>query len=1653
MRWLHLTDLHIGRSHDQNQENALASLVRDIASLPDLGDVDCIFLTGDLAWSGQDAEYQRFEQLVLHPLRDVDGLRSARVFTVPGNHDLDCDKALPVAWDALGSQRQSMFFASTAQALREPRSRAFEAYSKFVARNGIDGVDPVRDLFAAYEVESTCGTVQIVTLNTSLLSDKCWSDEQKLPAPTPALREALDRPGDYHLRFVLGHHPVRWFAFADQEPLKSLLADRQAIYLHGHIHDIELVEVQQRPLGFGFGAVYQASLDQTQPSNYQNMYALCELDGDGIHVMTRSWDNKYGKWIPHHRLPASFRNRSAKFPDGHVLPLGHLPPVRPKGRPNPKLQDSTRDSGFQPASVKGVLIPRGVASSPDFWKNHLTTFHLVDYDLTGARAASGSDPGRCVFNLQQGDELIRIKCNASAGHVMSKREVEAENTKMDEDECAAVSIITLGTVADEARSLAQKLARRKRFVIRSRDDLYDQISMYLPSQLRAYIDRLDASWYGVCLLLENSVALIVAQRHGARGFNVLDSDGRVLPESDDLVRQVREHPDYASRPYLREVGPALLTSQPDEDSFDRIAYLKSCKAEFHKLRYAPLASVGLRFPNASLPDIYVPARAEAVGDDNSSDFRQAISDLLDTLHLDDAQRSSLESQIRSSSTLFDASNETGAARELYQQRGCVLIVGDPGSGKTCFIKSEILAYCADGPEGVESWYRLHTPVYVPLAEIAQLLVEIGQEFLDACATLVQRRGLQLTRLHLESLLRRGHVAFFFDGLDEVFALDMRTQIVNAIEKLVDDGLQHGNRFVLTSRPAATQMVAVPEEFETLHLRGFTDDEMRILARNLLRAEADPATQKVRFDAAATGEDEKLIDALLRHCQENPSIRRIARNPLLLTLLVMIYANHGPLAAKRHRIYDQAVQTLVSVRNRASGQQVLSESDLRRRLGAVALEIFRSSTFGVPFKDDVIAILGRVLRRERRFSDPRITDSEVEAEVRRFLQNVAELTGLIVIHERQGDDAGASATISFLHHSFLEYYAAVGLLEDPNFDGSDLIAASDYPRWQEVISIIAGILGDKPGADVSKFLSQIVESAHPSDIITQDRLVFGFDCAMECDVPPQEAQDFYLRMAERALREGAGLVDPDLRKALAKRLLRLFLASKNPEIEATLLRGMRDSDQHVRAAFVDLVGLIRAESEDFEFYGDVIRAFEQVAAYKDQATRIAFLSTLGRVPEFRTETTLKALDACLSESAIVRYVACRATEKIEGITDRLQDGLVRCLKDSQPSLAYVAAQALMRGGVSNNMATPEGRSLLEDCLRTWERVASVGEAGNLGLTVDKESLASLLTSPRGEDRVLGYRLFPWARREENFVYDRLLAMLGAAGSDLAARKGTLSETQRRDVVAALAAFRLTPRIAELATWKAVDRLVRLLAHSSQRDVRIGACRALAVLSDDETAISALLEYAGKHRKEEFREAIKALVQHAPGDARVHELILSQTELRLARAISGSFGDTWEQTELSRLLSACEELTFGNSLPSQVNDARDRVQNQLWTASNSYKTPQSLRCACITAYSRLETDGKTALKRFETILRRRDPILRATIGEAVNNVIHACRQRVDLARAILPLLPNVEEALILCWTPRGTPNIDDEGLRGIRAAMRAIRALVNAYDEFAAMKRLH
>jgi hypothetical protein len=71
--------------------------------------------------------------------------RTRRFIAVPGNHDLDCDEALPISWNAMGKARQEEFFNFDAKGikLRSARAAAFGAYTEFVKSKGIASVNPL----------------------------------------------------------------------------------------------------------------------------------------------------------------------------------------------------------------------------------------------------------------------------------------------------------------------------------------------------------------------------------------------------------------------------------------------------------------------------------------------------------------------------------------------------------------------------------------------------------------------------------------------------------------------------------------------------------------------------------------------------------------------------------------------------------------------------------------------------------------------------------------------------------------------------------------------------------------------------------------------------------------------------------------------------------------------------------------------------------------------------------------------------------------------------------------------------------------------------------------------------------------------------------------------------------------------------------------------------------------------------------------------------------------------------------------------------------------------------------------------------------------------------------------------------------------------
>jgi 3',5'-cyclic AMP phosphodiesterase CpdA len=94
LTWLHLSDWH-QKGEDFDRTIVRDTLIDDIKNRSkiskDLGKVDFIVFSGDLAFSGKTEEYQAAEEHLIKPVLEITGLDESQFFIVPGNHDLDLE--------------------------------------------------------------------------------------------------------------------------------------------------------------------------------------------------------------------------------------------------------------------------------------------------------------------------------------------------------------------------------------------------------------------------------------------------------------------------------------------------------------------------------------------------------------------------------------------------------------------------------------------------------------------------------------------------------------------------------------------------------------------------------------------------------------------------------------------------------------------------------------------------------------------------------------------------------------------------------------------------------------------------------------------------------------------------------------------------------------------------------------------------------------------------------------------------------------------------------------------------------------------------------------------------------------------------------------------------------------------------------------------------------------------------------------------------------------------------------------------------------------------------------------------------------------------------------------------------------------------------
>jgi formylglycine-generating enzyme required for sulfatase activity len=394
--------------------------------------------------------------------------------------------------------------------------------------------------------------------------------------------------------------------------------------------------------------------------------------------------------------------------------------------------------------------------------------------------------------------------------------------------------------------------------------------------------------------------------------------------------------------------------------------------------------------------------------------------------------------------------------ELLSRRksGGLILLGDPGSGKTTFLKFLALKLAQGVGKSLKLGARL--PILLPLSAYANALARAKKD-LPLLSYLSryfeEERGFDLPLAPLfEKKIAQGKVVLLLDGLDEVREVKVRKRVVDAVQDFCGRHRKAGNRFVMTSRVVGYREVRpAAEGLSEATLVDFEDEEIESFVERWTAALEKAASGEGRAAQEDAGRER---EALLTAVRANPGVRSLAANPLLLTVLALMKRQGVTLPERRVELYQRYVETLLKHWNLARGlpsagrpARDLDLVETLKILQPLALWMHESSPgVGLVKEGDLHRELERIYGSRG--------EKKPERAAHRFLEDVREHASLLL--DRGGRQYG------FIHLTLEEYLAAAALAQRGQQDVGPVIEAlaahvGEDP-WHEVSLLTVGYLG-------------------------------------------------------------------------------------------------------------------------------------------------------------------------------------------------------------------------------------------------------------------------------------------------------------------------------------------------------------------------------------------------------------------------------------------------------------------------------------------------------------------------------------------------------------------------------------------------------------------
>lgn len=529
----------------------------------------------------------------------------------------------------------------------------------------------------------------------------------------------------------------------------------------------------------------------------------------------------------------------------------------------------------------------------------------------------------------------------------------------------------------------------------------------------------------------------------------------------------------------------------------------------------------------------------------------------------------------------DAPEDRKSALEQVNDHQFLVILGDPGSGKSTFVN--FLALCLAGewlqdPEvnldlltrplaldedeerqKPQPWrHGALLPVHIVLREFAASLPTdgapaSGDHLWQFLAAQLQEEGrAEFVEPLRQHLLKHGGL-FLLDGLDEAPETEqVRPQIKRAVEGLAH--LFSRCHILVTSRTYAYQQKDWKlADFAETRLSTFTDAQIRTFIRHWYAF----ISQSRGMNAQ---ESQARADDLHEQIRRNARLQELAERPILLTLIASLHASHRKLPDRRVELYQETVKLLLRrwewqkvTRITARGEVIterqsllhLLETDQDKILELLGQLAYQAHAVQPLEQKDAAYIDGKGLIFGLRKLAKGKASGILGEQIEHYLQNRA---GILV--------APDEGIYTFPHRSFQEYLAAKYLYEQDDYpavfpDNIAELARKQPNRWREVVFLAAALGRSRDMWDLVDALCQHdIQALPPSAEDAWGALLAGQSIVDTIDLEEARTSRRYSKIQriqhwlaaildEQApfdSAQGAAMPFPSVERALAGRLL-------------------------------------------------------------------------------------------------------------------------------------------------------------------------------------------------------------------------------------------------------------------------------------------------------------------------------------------------------------------------------------------------------------------------------------------------------------------------------------------------------------------------------------